>query len=268
MTADDRPAVPSLREASGDRPRIRGFDLCDELIGRRSFVAVLHLDIVGTLPDEATERMLDAALVTLIEHGLTPSAIAARLTVLGAPGQLQAAVAGGLLGAGDRYLGTIEQAAATLVAAHVADADPERSAAALVERSLAEGVRLPGFGHPIHREEDGRTVVLAALQRSLGLPTAHLELAEAIGRAFADRGRPLTLNAAGAIGAAVADLGLPPVLGRGLALIARSAGLVAHVLEEVHDPVAPTLWEIARGLPVEGASEGGASGPGDGSAER
>ena len=249
MAAEPAEGVPSLRAASGDLPSIRGLDLCDELIGRQGFVAVLHLDIMGSLPDAPTVRMLDAALVTLIEHGLTPSAVAARLTALGAPGQLQAAVASGLLGAGDRYLGAIEQAALVLgAAADLGDA-PAEAARRIVEQEGAAGRRIPGFGHPIHRDVDRRAVVLADLQRSLGLPTRHLEVAEGIAAVLAADGRGLPLNAAGAIGAAIMDLGLPPVLGRGLALIARSAGLVAHVLEEAHDPVGPELWRIARELP-------------------
>lgn len=241
--------APSLRAASGDRPSVRGFDLCRDLIGRHGFVAVMHLDIMGVLPDDASARMLDAALVTLIEHGLTPSAIAARMTALGAPDQLQVAVASGLLGAGDRYLGSIEQVALLLRDGRALADDPTAAATAIVDRELAERRRVPGFGHPIHRGTDERAAVLAELQRRLGLPTAHLDLAEAIAVALSARGRPLPMNAAAAIGAAVVDMGLPPAFGRALALIARSAGLVAHVFEEAYDPIGPGLWAAARDLP-------------------
>ncbi len=247
--------VPSLRAASGDRPLIRGYDLCADLIGQQGFVAVLHLDIMGTLPDDASARMLDAALVTLIEHGLTPSAIAARMTALGSPDQLQAAVASGLLGAGDRYLGSIEQAARLLRDARPLAENPTAAAVAIVDRELAAGRRLPGFGHPIHRGTDERAVVLAELQRGLGLPTDHLEVAEAIAAELATRGRRLPMNAAAAIAAAVVDMGLPPAFGRALALIARSAGLVAHVFEEAHDPMGPGLWAAARDLPIAAVAE-------------
>lgn len=241
--------MTGLADSSGDRVRIHGLDLADELIGNVTFTEMLHLLTFGSLPTSAVASMLDAILVTLAEHGLTPSAIAARLTYHGAPDSIQGAVASGLLGAGPGLLGTTEQVA-EMVGEIVRESTPETREAVVSERvtSLVRaGVAIPGFGHPIHRSGDMRVVALRRVQRELELPDDHFLTASLVGDVLSEeKGRQLPMNAAGAIGAIVCDLGLPPRFARGLSVVARSAGLVAHVAEEEAHPIAEKIWEHVR----------------------
>ena len=241
--------MPGLADASGDRINIQGFDLTEELIGGTSFAAMLHLLAIGTMPERSIESMIDAMLVTLAEHGLTPSAITARLTYHGAPDSLQGAVAAGLLGAGPAFLGTTEQAA-EMLARLVRDSTTE-TREQLVSESVAawlrDGVVIPGFGHPIHRDGDKRVAALRRVQVDQDLPEEHFLTAVLVENALSDaKGRTVPMNAAGAIGAIVSDMGLPPRFARGLSIVARSAGLLAHVVEEAEHPIAHRIWEDTR----------------------
>jgi len=240
-----------IGHSTRDRIQVRDHDLVDDLIGKRDFVDVAVLQMTGAFPDPPQKVMLNACLVTIADHGLTPSALAARLTHFGAPEALQNAVAAGLLGAGSVVLGAMQNAAELLageVSARHLEAAGDLTAAAedIVRREVAAGRRLPGLGHPIHLDGDPRVARLLALAREQGCYGVHLALFEALGEAAARlTGKARPLNAAGAIGAIVCDLGLPPVMARGLALVARSAGLVAHIIEEQQSPVARALWQAA-----------------------
>ncbi|MCE2528367.1 MAG: citryl-CoA lyase [Acidimicrobiia bacterium] len=241
--------MPGLAAASGDRINIQGFDLTEELIGGTSFAAMLHLLTIGTMPERSIESMIDAMLVTLAEHGLTPSAITARLTYHGAPDSLQGAVAAGLLGAGPAFLGTTEQAA-EMLARLVRDSTTEtreQLVAESVATWLRDGVVIPGFGHPIHRDGDKRVAALRRVQVDQDLPEEHFLTAVLVENALSDaKGKTVPMNAAGAIGAIVSDMGLPPRFARGLSIVARSAGLLAHVIEEAEHPIAHRIWEDTR----------------------
>lgn len=237
-----------LGKASGDHIVIRGHDLVDDLIGKHSFVDVFYLASLGRMPNGAESAMVEALLVTLVEHGLTPSAISARLTHLGSPESLQGAIAAGLLGAGSRFLGTPEDTARLLTTAlEAAGGDIAEAATAIEAESAETGVILPGFGHPIHRDGDPRVVALERTQRSLGIDDTYVRLLRQIETQLQKRkGRLVPLNAAGAIGGIICDLGMPPQMGRAISLVARSAGLVGHVLEEIADPIADRIWATVR----------------------
>src|SRR4029077_9100490 len=145
--------------------------------------------------------------------GLTPSVLAARLTWTGATESLQGSVAAGLLGAGNVFLGVVEDTARFL-AAILADAppDPEKAVAA----EIAAGRRIPGLGHPIHKVEDPRTPRLYAIAEEAGIPLPHLEMLRAVAEAHAvATGKALPINGAGVAGAAWADLGFAPEIIRG-----------------------------------------------------
>ncbi len=236
-----------ISSSTADSITIRGHDLVDELIGRRDFVEVAFLQINGRLPSPAERRMVDAILVTVADHGLTPSVLAARLTRFGAPESLQGAVAAGLLGAGDTILGAMQNAA-ELFAATVkrfdlrTGADFPAAAKALVDEAGQAGRKLPGYGHPIHVDGDPRVPRLIAVAGECGLVGPHLRLAEAVGDILKVQKRPLPMNAAAAIGGIIADMGIPPIFARGLALIGRTAGLIAHLVEEDADPMARDIW--------------------------
>jgi citrate synthase len=197
--------------------------------------------------------VFEAVLVALADHGYTPSALAARLTYTGAPESVQGAVAAGLLGGGSRFLGVTEDTAAflaealTSVAPDLPDSDEEYDELArrAVRAARASGSYVPGLGHPVHKDGDPRTPVIIRVASEAGTRGPHLRLFEAVGRVAPDElGRSLPLNGAGVCGAALADLGLPLGTLRGFALLARTAGLVGHLAEEMRRPVGMQVYEV------------------------
>lgn len=230
---------------------VRGRNLSTELIGKLDFVEMIWLLTFGRTPEPREKNMVNLLLVTAADHGLTPSAITARLTWLGAPESLQGAVAAGLLGAGNNFLGTVQNVSEMLLreAAPLADdaddAAVRERAAQVVREHRAARKSVPGIGHPIHVEGDPRVPTLMAVAKDNGYFGRHWRLALAITDVLReDHGRHLPLNAAGANGAVLADMGLDPLLGRGLALIGRAAGLVAHVYEERSSPTGQQVWDL------------------------
>jgi citrate synthase len=240
-----------------------GRDLAGELMGRVSLTELVFLMVARRPPSAGETRLLDAVLVSLADHGLTPTVLAARLTYTGAPEALQGAIAAGLLGGGAVFLGPTEDTARFLheVLAGIGDPDPGgealRAAAERAVRARVDaGERVPGLGHHIHRVTDPRVPRLYEIAALEGLLGPHLRLLEAVAAAHtALRGRRLAINGAGAAGAALADLGLPVALARGFALLARTAGLIGHLAEEMERPLGRRLYEEvdarARALPPE-----------------
>ena len=231
---------------NADRITIRGHDLVEDLIDRHDFVDVVCLELLGRFPEPSMRRMVNALLVASSDHGLTPSVIAARLTLHGAPESLQGAVAAGLLGAGSRYLGTAETAAEVFKTALAGfpDLAPERAAADLVAARHAARQPIPGIGHPIHADVDPRTEKLLSVAAACGFAGRHVALARAVANIASERfSRKMPLNAAGASAAVILDMNMPPSFAKALALIGRTAGLLAHLLEEQERPIAQSVWE-------------------------
>jgi citrate synthase len=202
-------------------------------------------------PTPQLVRVFESVLVSLADHGFTPTAIAARLALYSAPGALQGAMAAGLLGGGSRFLGVTEDTGRFLedVLATVAGQFPttdeqwDELACRAVAEQRATRRFIPGLGHPVHKTVDPRTAVIIELAEQEGLRGPHLRLFEAIGRVHAEiLGRMLPLNGAGVAGATLADIGLPPELLRGVALLARAAGLLGHLAEELRHPIAPDIY--------------------------
>jgi len=247
--------------SSPDRITVAGRDLPAEIMGRMSLTELAYLLITHRPPTPGERRLLDAVLVSLADHGLTPSALAARLTFTGAPEAVQGAVAAGLLGAGSVFLGPAGDTAQFLsdalrapaegIGPEGAGTDGDTDAAALrrlaveaVTTCRAAGRRVPGLGHPVHRVEDPRTPRLYELATEEGLLGAHMRLLREVRDVHEEvSGRPLPINGAGAAGAALADMAVPPTSVRGFVLIARTAGLVAHLAEEVEHPIGMRLWQ-------------------------
>jgi citrate synthase len=239
---------------------VGGLDLPSEIMGRLSITDLAFLLLRRREPTAGEQRLFDAVLVSLADHGLTPSALAARLTHTGAPEAIQASVAAGLLGAGSVFLGPTGDTAEFLAAALSPLEDLEEAPSEDLLRSVAEaavdevrreGRRVPGLGHPVHKELDPRTPRLYEIAGEEGLVGPHLRLLEHVAVVNEERsGRHLPINGAGAAGAALADLGFPPSVVRGVVLIGRTAGLVAHLAEEAVDPIGLPLW-----LEVEGRGD-------------
>jgi citrate synthase len=245
-----------IGSTTADSITVRGHDLAGELMGKVTFTELAFLLVQGRMPAPGETVLLDAVLVSLADHGLTPTVLAARLTHTGAPESLQGAVAAGLLGAGSVFLGVVEDAAVFL-AAIVAQANDEAglrpAADAAVTARLAAGRRVPGLGHPIHKVEDPRTPRMYAIAAEADALGPHLRALEFVAESAAGRaGRRLPINGAGAAGAALADLGFAPGIVRGFALLARTAGVVAHLAEEMERPLGMPLFRDIDARLAEG----------------
>jgi citrate synthase len=243
-----------------------GRDLAHDLIGHVGFGELAFWLIAKRRPTPAQLAMFDAVLVSLADHGLTPTAIAARLTYTSAPESLQGAVAAGLLGGGSRFLGVTEDSARFLSESLAGqaerpgpgdDAGWDELAGEVVAATSAAGRYVPGLGHPVHKVEDPRTPVLFELARRNGTFGDHLELFAAIGRVHSNvLGRTLPLNGAGVCGAVLADLDLPLAVMRGCALLARCAGLLGHLAEEQADPIGMDVYlGVDRNIDYQPPSE-------------
>ena len=248
--------VPSWPTALGvsdaDRISLLGHDLPTELMGSVGLTELALWMMTLERPTPGQVRMLDTVLVALADHGFTPTVLSARLTLLSAPESLQGALAAGLLGSGSRFLGVTENSGEFLAAA-VATAEPmptnpagwDELALAALTRCREQGQLVPGLGHHLHKEGDPRTPVIIEVARQTGTYGPHLALFEAIGRVHHQvLGRHLPLNGAGVCGAALADLGVPMAMLRGVAMLARCAGLLGQLAEEMRHPMAYELFHL------------------------
>ena len=238
----DHPTYPtSLGVSDLHTISLLGRDLAADLMGKVSFGHLAYQLITLREPTPQQARVFETVLVALADHGFTPTAISARMTFLSAPESIQGALASGLLGGGSRFLGVSEDTgrflADTLAQVDELPTDAagwDALAEAAVRRQRESGRFVPGLGHHLHKQGDPRTPVLFAIAREEGQFGPHLALFEAVGRvAPAVTGKELPLNGAGACGAALADIDIPIELLRGVVLLARCAGLLGHIAEEV-----------------------------------
>jgi citrate synthase len=214
---------------------LMGRDLATELMGKVTLTELAFLMVQGRMPTQEETKLFDAVLVSLADHGLTPTVLAARLTHTGAPESIQGAIAAGLLGAGSVFLGVVEDTARFL--------NENEDVDAAVARELAAGRRIPGLGHPVHKVEDPRTPRIYAIAEETGQLGPHLRRLRELAEAHREQsGRELPINGAGVAGAALADLGFPVALLRGFALLARTAGLLGHLAEEMEHPLGMPLY--------------------------
>jgi citrate synthase len=242
-----KPIRSQMGWSTTDKIVVRGHDLSNELIGHIDLGGMAFLEIMGRRPTAPEADMFNALLVTLVEHGMTPQAIATRMISAAAPEALQAAVAAGLCGVGSVFAGGSEQCAKILQEAlkdrPVAE-DLDQIAAGIVESYVARKAVIPGIGHPVHKPIDPRTPVLFAIAERNGFRGRYVALLEAISREAERRlQRALPINATGAIGAVLCELGFPWRICRGIAVISRAVGLVGHIAEEMRNPIAPEIWK-------------------------
>ena len=220
--------------STADRIVVHGRDLPGEVLGRIGLGDMAFLTLAGRTPSEKESRLFNAMAVTLVEHGITPSALAARLTYLGAPEAMQAAVAAGLCGLGSVFVGSTEGCARLLSESWQRNSSIEENAKAIV----AANPRIPGLGHPLHKPVDPRSARLFEIARETGFYGSYCQVMEEVARM-----KKLTLNATGAIGALACELGLDWKAVRGIGVMARAIGLVGHLLEESRQPMAQEVWE-------------------------
>jgi citrate synthase len=238
-----RPAVTHLSQAYSDRVEVRGRDLTGDLMGRVSFTEYFHLLLTGEEPTDDQRFFLDLLLVAIAEHGMMPTNVAARMTLAADPGSLQGAVAAGILGAGPVVLGTSEDCARLLREARGSDREPLE----IVAETHAAGRKVPGFGHPVHEPVDPRAERILELADARGVSGPHVTLARSFRHAVAEVwGKPLTMNVSMPIAAVMLDLGFPAAAVKAVPILARTAGLLAHLAEEQEHPVGFLLARAAE----------------------
>lgn len=236
---------------------VRGQDLCKDLIGKIGFTDYFHLLLTGQRPTPAAAAVLDATLVAIAEHGLVPSVQASRMTLAAAPDALQGAVAAGILGCGSVILGASETAGRLFVEIDTRagpQGDLDAAALAVVQERRAQRQPIPGYGHPLHKARDPRVDVLFDVARRNGAGLRHVAIAEAVERVIPQvLGKDLKLNVSAAIPAVLLDVGFPVTALKGVPILARTAGLIAHLNEELSQSIGFALsYQASREVQYEG----------------
>jgi citrate synthase len=227
-------AVSRISRASPDRVEVRGRDLTGDLMGRLTFTEYFHLLLTGREPSDDERFFLDLLLVAIAEHGMMPTNVAARMTLAADPDALQGAVAAGILGAGSVVLGTSAECARLLVEG----VGGARDAREHVREIRAAGSKIPGFGHPVHRPVDPRAERILELADEREVSGPHVAYARALREAVAGEwDKPLPMNVSMPIAAVLLDLGYSPSLVSAVPILARTAGLLAHLAEEQERPI-------------------------------
>lgn len=232
---------------------LRGYRI-DELMGRVPFAHVVYLVLKGELPTPAQGRVMDAILVSSVDHGATPpSALAAR-TVASGGAPLTAGIAAGIMTINRHHGGAIEGCMNVLREA-VPRKNEKRQDALTTARELmaeyrAQKKRVPGYGHRVHTD-DPRTKKLFAIAKEEGMAGEYVEMGRALRQAMKETvGRDLPMNVDGAIAAVLCELDFPSEMGNGLFAIARTVGLTAHVFDEITSQrpmrrISPTAQEYS-----------------------
>lgn len=247
MTSD-APNTSQLCRHDRDSITVRGKDLVKDLMGKVSFSEMILLQLTGRMPNPAQTTILDAVLVTIMEHGLIPSALVSRLTVYGAPESVQGAVAAGLLGVGDRFAGTASSCTELLESLVAAAAEKRAELAKKLVQDLRDKKQpVPGFGHPIHTGGDPRVPRLLEIVESADTAGEYLAALGVLVPAVRQvTGKELVVNVSAAIAAALGEAGIDAGAMRGLILTARCAGLAGHIFEEMQSPIAEVIWRAAE----------------------
>ncbi len=202
---------------------IHGYKITD-LIEKVNFTEAIWLELKGELPTDKERAMLDSILISTIDNGLGPPSVTNARNSASAGNPMQAAVAAGVLGVGDAHGGAIEECAKLL--------QMGLSAEKLVEKVIASGERIPGYGHKVYTE-DPRSKQIFEKAKVLGFYGEHCALAVEVEKILEEKkGKKIPINVDGAIAAVVSDMGFDYRLGKGFFLIGRVVGLIAHIFEE------------------------------------
>lgn len=242
---------------------VRGHDLANDLIGKISFTDYFFLLVTGQSPSPAVSDVLNATLVAIAEHGLVPSVQASRMTLAAAPDALQGAVAAGILGCGSVILGASETCGKLLeeVRQCAAQTGGELSDAAftVITRYRADKRAIPGYGHPLHKERDPRVAALFAVAQRSGADMTYVRVAEAIESVLPRvYGKALMLNVSAAIPAVLLGVGFPLEALKGVPILARTAGLIGHLTEELSRSIGFALsYQASREVVYDGDTPAG-----------
>lgn len=232
----------AISTSNSESITVRGKDLCDELIGKMDFIGYYYFMLTGSPANPTQSALMNATLVALAEHGLTPSVQAARMTLNAGPEAMQGAVAAGILGCGSVVLGSSAQAGLFLASVvqrlKAGGPPPDDLIRSILQEHRDRKMAIPGFGHGQHATHDPRTRRLVAYARELGAAGPHVDALLAIERVIPEvLGRALPANVSGAIPAVLLDCGFPVAALKGIPILARTAGILAHLQEEVSRPI-------------------------------
>ncbi len=221
MAKSYRTAITTHTE---DKLYVHGYDLV-ELAGNVSFTHAIYLILKGEKPDRASERMLDAILTIAIDHGVEPASIVAARNIYSGGSPVQAAVAGGVLAFGEYHGGAIEAAMENFKKYQ------GLGVKTMIDDFAKSGQRVAGFGHRLYTT-DPRTERLIAIAKELGFWGKYVKFAQEVEIELSRGGKKLPLNIDGMIAALLLEMDFNPKVGKGIFIIARIPGIVAHVVEE------------------------------------
>lgn len=234
------------------RLKTRGKDALNDIVGKMTFTEAFYFIVTARAPNKMQTTVLDACLTILMDHGLTPNAVVARIVEDSVPDDIQVPIAAGLLMIGNKYVGTMVGAGRLLYEGVAKGGDPRAWAAETVAKFKAEKRRIPGFGHPYYFPTDPRQVCLFKIADDAKVEGKYINvlkvLAEEVDKGA---GKHLTLNATGVCGALLCEIGFPPEAMRAVAVLSRAAGLVAHIYEEKQNPIMPALTDFINSIPYE-----------------
>jgi citrate synthase len=243
--------VTSIGSPTSDVSRLvmRGRDVLTDVLGKMTFSEAFFFIVTGKPIERSKLPVMDACMIVLMDHGITPTAMVARLIADSLPGQPQVAIAAGTMMVGEKFIGTMTGMGLLLLEGVASGKEPRTWARETAENAAKVKRRLPGFGHPYYHPTDPRTVRLMEIARAHGVDGPHMALVHLLSEEL-DRvsGKHLTLNVTGALGALLCELGFPALAMRGLAVVSRAAGLVAHTVEEARQPISPALMDFAGGI--------------------
>ncbi|AOV95444.1 hypothetical protein AQV86_06035 [Nanohaloarchaea archaeon SG9] len=211
--------------SSGEDGKIRGQDM--EKVMGMEFADAIWLLLKGEEPGAEESQLFNTVLSSSIDHGVgNPSTVSAR-TVQSGGNDMNTGVAAGVLALGDKHGGAIEEGMKTL--------QSQKTPEEIVEEHLERGEKIPGLGHKVYDDRDPRAEKIFQKAENLGLKGEYAEKMKEIKNVFAEKKIPLVINVDGAISAVMSDLDWDYRLGKGLFIIARTPGLVAHVREEMDE---------------------------------
>ncbi len=228
---------------------MRGRDVLSEILGEKSFAEAFYFIVTGRDLPENHVRVFDSCMVILMDHGITPTALVARVVHDSMPDDVQLPMIAGTMMVGNKFAGTMAGAGALLREAIEKGGDKREWAQEVVARFREQKKFIPGYGHPYYFPTDPRADRLFQIAMEGGCTGEYIEcakiLAEEIEKA---RGKPLTLNVTGALGAVLNEVAFPVEVMRAVAAVGRAAGLIGHIYEEMQHPIAPSVWEFINSI--------------------
>jgi len=233
--SDEAKWTTTITDIKPNKILLRGYPL-DELMGKISYAQVVYLILKGELPSENVGKIIDAMLLSSIDHGVTPPSALATMTVTSTGAPINAAISAGILAISEFHGGAIEECMRMLISCAELEKKENlsilQSAEKIVQKAIESKKPISGLGHRIHTD-DPRTKKLFEMATECKINGEYIEIIKTIESAFEkSKGKKLPINVDGAIAAILCELGFDPILANAFFIIARVPGLVAHFYEE------------------------------------